>query len=34
MLSRLANVPALNPLVNDYLEDLKVQSFEGDIASN
>lgn len=34
MLPRLSKVPALNSLVNDYLEDLKAQSFEGDIASN
>ncbi|MCK3658874.1 hypothetical protein A4G18_09190 [Pasteurellaceae bacterium Pebbles2] len=34
MLPRLKNIPLLNPLVADYLSDLKAQSFEGDIASN
>lgn len=34
MLPRLKNVPQLNPLVAEYLQDLQHQSFEGDITSN
>ncbi|PVX39875.1 FAD/FMN-containing dehydrogenase [Pasteurella langaaensis DSM 22999] len=34
MLPRLKNVPQLNPLVTEYLQDLQQQAFEGDIASN
>ncbi|MGQ0287200.1 D-2-hydroxyglutarate dehydrogenase YdiJ [Pasteurellaceae bacterium 22721_9_1] len=34
MLPRLKDVPQLNPVVADYLQDLQQQSFEGDIASN
>ncbi|AAU37828.1 D-2-hydroxyglutarate dehydrogenase YdiJ [[Mannheimia] succiniciproducens] len=34
MLPRLKEVPQLTPLVSDFLDDLKAQYFEGDIASN
>ncbi|AZI14332.1 D-2-hydroxyglutarate dehydrogenase YdiJ [Avibacterium paragallinarum] len=34
MLPRLINIPQISPLVSDYLEELKQQHFEGDIASN
>ncbi|MCT8720233.1 FAD-binding oxidoreductase [Glaesserella parasuis] len=34
MIPRLANIPQLNPLVQQYLAELKQQHFSGDIASN
>ena len=34
MLPRLKNIPQLSPLVGDYLDALRLQHFEGDIASN
>ena len=34
MLPRLSNVPQLNNVVSDYLNELQKQHFEGDIASN
>ncbi|MCT8586897.1 FAD-binding oxidoreductase [Glaesserella parasuis] len=34
MIPRLANIPQLNPLVQQYLAELKQQYFSGDIASN
>lgn len=34
MLPRLKNIPQLDPLVSAYLEKLKTQHFEGDIATN
>ena len=34
MIPRLANIPQLNPLVQQYLTELKQQHFNGDIASN
>lgn len=34
MTPRLANIPQLNPLVQQYLAELKQQHFSGDIASN
>ncbi len=34
MIPRLANIPQLNPLVQQYLTELKQQHFSGDIASN
>ena len=34
MLPRLTNIPQLSPLVSDYLDALRLQHFEGDIASN
>ncbi|MDU8924353.1 FAD-binding and (Fe-S)-binding domain-containing protein [Pasteurellaceae bacterium LIM206] len=34
MLPRLKDIPRLLPLVSDYLNDLRTQHFEGDIASN
>lgn len=34
MLPQLKNIPNLNPIVFDYLSDLKNQSFEGDITTH
>ncbi|MDG6824199.1 FAD-binding and (Fe-S)-binding domain-containing protein [Glaesserella parasuis] len=34
MIPRLANIPQLNPLVQQYLAELKQQHFSGDIAPN
>ena len=34
MLPRLTKIPQLSPLVSDYLDALRLQHFEGDIASN
>ncbi|WP_044470933.1 D-2-hydroxyglutarate dehydrogenase YdiJ [Mannheimia massilioguelmaensis] len=34
MLPCLENVPAITPLISDFLQDLKKQYFEGDICSN
>ncbi|WP_439242008.1 D-2-hydroxyglutarate dehydrogenase YdiJ [Lonepinella sp. BR2474] len=34
MLPRLKDIPQINPLVVDYLNDLRRQAFEGDVASH
>lgn len=34
MLPRLKNIPQLSPLVYDYVNDLKIQHFEGDITTS